>query len=183
MSHEPPRLETPRLLLRAMRMDDAPDFYEYARDPEVARFTTWSAHGSMDETRGFLKFAIERGATHEHIAWGIEDKQSARFIGTIGFHAIRTMHARGELGYALARPFWNRGLMSEAARAVLDYGFHSLRLNRIEAYCLPENIGSARVMEKIGMRYEGTLRQHAYVKGAFVDLKLYAMLKCDNQVM
>jgi ribosomal-protein-alanine N-acetyltransferase len=186
-SPEPPPLVTPRLLLRAVRPADADDLYAYARDPEIARFTTWNAYQTVADAHRFLRIVLDQYRTGKIGLWGIEHRATQRFVGTIGLtgegEAGASAHGRAELAYALSREFWNQGLTTEAARAIVDFGFTSWDLNRIEARCLVPNIASARVMEKIGMNYEGILRQHIYVKGTFHDLKIYAILKSDWEKM
>jgi ribosomal-protein-alanine N-acetyltransferase len=91
--------------------------------------------------------------------------------------ALTPQHARAELGYAIGRAWWGQGLMTEAVVEAIRYGFEELGLNRIEARCLTYNIGSARVMEKAGMTYEGTIREQVFYKGSFDDLKLYSILR------
>ena len=86
-------------------------------------------------------------------------------------------HARAELGYVLSREHWGKGLMPEAVRAVMAFGFEKLSLNRIQARCIAENLASARVMEKAGMTFEGTLRESEFIKGAYRDIKLYSILR------
>lgn len=98
-------------------------------------------------------------------------------VGACGLVNWEAEHARAEVGFVLSREYWGRGLMSEAVRAILRFGFERMNLNRIEARCIAENAASARVMEKAGMVYEGTLRQREYIKGAYRDIKLYAILK------
>ena len=182
-SFKPPLIETPRLLLRAVRPGDADDLFAYARDPEISRFTTWNAYGSVADAHRFLRIVLDQYRTGKIGLWGIEHRATQRFIGTIGLtgegEAGAFVHGRAELAYALSREFWNQGLITEAAHAIVDFGFTSWDLNRIEARCLVPNLASARVMEKIGMKFEGILRQHIYVKGAFHDLKIYAILKND----
>ena len=179
----PPLIETPRLILRAVRPTDADDLFAYARDPEIARFTTWNPYQTIADAHRFLRIALDHYRTGKIGLWGIEHRASQRFIGTIGLTgegaAGQFAHGRAELAYALSREFWNQGFTTEAAHAMLHFGFTSWNLNRIEARCLVPNVASARVMEKIGMNYEGVLRQHVYVKGTFHDLKIYAILKGD----
>ena len=98
-------------------------------------------------------------------------------VGACGLVNWEAEHARAEVGFVLSREYWGRGLMAEAVRAMLRFGFERMNLNRIEARCIAENAASARVMEKAGMFYEGTLRQREYIKGAYRDIKLYAILK------
>jgi ribosomal-protein-alanine N-acetyltransferase len=164
-------------LLRRMTAQDAEDVFEYASDPMVSRFTTWSAHRSIGDSREFLDMVLDRYENYQVSSWGIEQKADGKFIGTCGFMYWLPAHARAEIGYALSRRYWNRGYMTEAVRTVIDFGFRTMGLNRIEARCRIENIPSARVMEKTGMTYEGILRGHMLAKGKFRDLKLYAILR------
>ena len=101
-------------------------------------------------------------------------------IGTIGFMWINCEHRSAEVGYSLSRDCWNQGYATEALRAVLRFGFNTLRLNRIEAQHELDNPASGRVMEKCGMRCEGTLRQRVFNKGRFSDVRLYAILRGDG---
>jgi ribosomal-protein-alanine N-acetyltransferase len=86
-------------------------------------------------------------------------------------------HSRAEIGYVIGRKYWGEGLMTEAVKEVIRFGFERMNLNRIQATCFPENIGSYRVMEKAGMKFEGTLREQMFIKGRFQDLKLYSILR------
>lgn len=90
---------------------------------------------------------------------------------------MNEQHHRAEMGYALSRNYWNQGLITEAVRTILAFGFNELNLNRIEARCISENIGSERVMQKVGMHYEGLIREQMFVKGRYVNVKLYSALK------
>ena len=172
-----PTLETPRLILRRLQLEDAPDVFAYASDPEVARYTTWSAHRSLEDSLEFVRAQLRAYEEGQVAPWAMVDRQSGRVIGTAGFVAWAPVHARAEIGYAMGRAYWGRGLMTEAVRAILRFGFEHMGLNRIEGRCMPENPASARVMEKAGMRYEGLLREQMYIKGRFIDLKVYAMLR------
>lgn len=131
--HDLPELETGRLLLRKLRMTDAQDMYEYSRDPEVARHVLWDAHQSVGDSRGYLRYAVRQYRQDLPASWGIELKENHKLIGTIGFMWINRDHNSAEVGYSLAREYWNRGIMSEALSAVLNEGFMDLNLHRIEA--------------------------------------------------
>ncbi len=173
-----PELETQRLLLRKMRPDDAAAMFAYSSDPEVARYVLWDAHRSIEDSEAFLLFAVEGYERGDFGGWGLVLKSSGAFIGTCGIDAgYAPEHARAEIGYVLSRDQWGRGLMPEAVRAVIRFGFARMGLNRLQARCIAENDASARVMEKAGMSYEGTLRESEYVKGAYRDMKLYSILR------
>jgi len=172
-----PVLETRRLILRQLRATDVDDIYEYASDPEVSRYTLWDTHKSLDETRVFLNYIIEQHRRGEGMVWAVTERATRKMIGTCGFGSFRYRDSRAELGFALSRRFWNRGITTEAVAAVLRFIFEDLKLNRVEARCDVDNLASARVLEKSGMRYEGILRQHARIKSEFRDLKLYSILR------
>ena len=172
-----PALETRRLLLRKITLDDAPAVFAYASDPQVPVYMPWQPHQSIAETYEYLAHVIGRYQQGWPSPWGIVFKDDARLIGTCGYGSWEPEHRRAEIGYVLHREYWGRGYMSEAVRAIIDFGFRRMALNRIEARCEVPNIGSARVMEKVGMAFEGVLREQMYEKGRFRDMKMYAILR------
>ena len=138
----------------------------------------WDTHRSIEDSESFLSFAPEGYRRGDFGGWGIVLKDSGAFIGTCGLDAgYAPEHDRAELGYVLSREHWGKGLMPEAVRAVIAFGFGRMGLNRVEARCIAENTASARVMEKAGMTYEGTLREREFIKGAYRDMKLYSILR------
>ena len=171
-----PTIETARLLLRKLTFDDAADVFAYASDLDVARMTTWQPHTSLDDSRAFLTAAQRGYRDGDGGPWGIVLKEYGRVIGTVGLSVV-SWHARAELSYAIGKQWWGRGYTTEAAQAALRFGFESLQLNRIEARCVPTNVASERVMQKLGMHFEGLLREHMYAKGRFDDFKLYSLLR------
>lgn len=170
-------VETPRLWLRPMRLDDAEDMFAYASDPQVVRFTSWTVHQSTDDTRAFLQHTVDAYHADRAASWAVEHKQDRRMIGTCGFIWWNTANASAELGYALSRDYWGKGYATEAASASVDFGFHVMQLHRIQAECIAANTGSAHVLEKIGMTPEGIQREAVLDDDGFVDLLLYAMLR------
>ena len=172
-----PTLETDRLILRKMTLDDAEAVFAYASDPEVSRYVIWETHRSVEDSKACLELVLEKYRNGGDPDWGIVYKGDHCFVGTCGIVGVNAEHARAELGYALSRDYWGRGIMVEAVRAMIRFGFERMDLNRIEARCIIENTASARVMEKAGMAYEGTLRQREYIKGAYRDIELYAILR------
>ena len=174
-----PDLRTPRLRLRKLTMRDAQDIYQYSRDPEVARHVLWDAHRSIGDSRAYLRYMLRRYRNREPASWGIEYVDTGRIIGTIGFMWIQEDNNAAEVGYSLAREYWGRGLMTEALRAVLQYGFDHMDLNRIEAQHETTNPASGAVMRKCHMQREGTLRGRLFNKGRYVDVELYAILRRD----
>ena len=172
-----PTLETERLILRKMTLEDVEAIFAYASDPEVSRYTLWETHRSIEDSRAFLEFEVSKRESGGEPDWGIVYKGDHRFVGTCGIISWEPHHARAEIGYALSREYWGRNLMFEAARAIIRFGFERMSVNRIEARCIAENAASVRVMEKAGMTHEGTLRQRELIKGAYRDIEVYAILR------
>jgi len=170
-----PRLETVRLVLRALAPGDAEDIFAYAADPDVAQYTLWSAHTTLEDSRQFIAW-ISGGSL---ACWAIVQPAIGQVIGTSFLHSHHAQQHRAEIAFNLAKHAWGRGYATEAAQAVIRAGFAHYDLNRIEGTCMLGNVASARVMEKVGMCYEGILRQYVWAKGAFHDMKLYAILRED----
>ncbi|MGH2453956.1 MAG: GNAT family N-acetyltransferase [bacterium] len=172
-----PTLETERLTLRPLTLEDAADVFAYASEPEVARYVPWEPHRSQEDSRQFIAGTLERSARGGSNTWAIVERASGKVIGSIRMGEVHPVHARADIGYSLGRRYWNQGLTTEAVRAVLRFGFEEVGLNRIYAVCHVANAASERVMQKVGMTYEGTLRQVALIKGGYEDRKLYAILR------
>ncbi len=177
-----PELGTERLILRALRVSDSADMFEYARDPDVTRYLLWRPHADVGYTHRYLEYLGSRYRIGAHYEWAIVHRETGRMIGTCGFARIDCAHDCGELGYVLNPAFRGQGLMPEAATCVLRFGFEELGLHRIEARYMVENTTSLRVMEKIGMCHEGILHGAMLVKGAYRDIGVCAILKDQFEV-
>ena len=172
-----PTLYTKRLVLRKLTLDDAKDLFEFASDPEVAKYVPWEPYKSIDDAVNFLKFTLEQYEKKQPARWGIVYKENNKLIGTCGFVDWDPSNFRAEIAYALSRDYWGKGIMTEAVKEAIKFGFEKMNLNRIYAFSFPENVGSYTVMEKVGMKYEGLIREYMYIKGKFQDLKLYSILR------
>lgn len=173
---KPPMLETDRLILRAITLDDAPAIFAYAKNPNVSRHTLWEAHVSIEDSVAFIKDYIfpsySKGAPEP---FGIAFKKSPEtLIGTVGCFWISKPARSMELAYALAEEHWGKGLVAEAAKVTMEHCFKEYSLKRIQARCKVENKASARVMEKVGMSYEGTLKSSIFHRNQFSDVHYYA---------
>jgi [ribosomal protein S5]-alanine N-acetyltransferase len=170
-----PIIETKRLILRAPRMEDSEDiFAAYAQDTEVTRYLVWAPHNSVNETREFLQRVLESKEMAGDYNWAITLKGDDKLRGMIG---LRVRNFKADAGYVLARELWGKGYMTEALRAVVDFAFTLPGMYRVWALCDVENIGSARVMEKAGMEFEGILRRYTIHQNAGSeprDVKCYA---------
>ncbi|WP_445491653.1 GNAT family N-acetyltransferase [Niallia sp. 03133] len=172
-----PRLETERLILRKLTPADLDDMYAYGSNSEVTKYVTWETHQKRSDTKGFLQFVLDRYEKKEVALWGIQYKENGKLIGTIDFVWWKPNHSSAEIGYVLSHEYWGKGIMTEAAKEVIKFGFEKMDLIRIQAKCFTENIGSARVMEKAGMTFEGIMRKDMFVKGKHHDVKVYSILK------
>lgn len=172
-----PTLTTPRLMLRKMSLDDAEDLFSYASDPEVTFFTSWEPHQSVDDSRAFLQQVVDAYAAGEVRSWAVVHRDDERMIGTAGFLFWDHVADRAEIGYALSRDYWGTGLMTEAVKRVVRFGFEEMRLNRIEARVDALNLPSARVLQKCGFQHEGTLREQYVRYGQRHDMMYLSILR------
>ena len=172
-----PELQTPRLILRRMTMDDAADMFAYASDLEVTRFLDWPPHRSIEDSIRFLEGVMDAYAAGDPRSWAIVHREDGRMIGTGGFLFWDDIANRSELGYAVSRSYWGQGLMSEAVPEMLRFGFERMGLNRIEARCNARNMASRRVLEKSGFNLEGTLRESIVQNGELSDMLLFGILR------
>ncbi len=173
------KLETTRLVIRRVYMSDAAAMFAYSKDEDVARHVLWHAHQSLRQSKEYIQFLQVKYSKGKAASYGIIDKQSNMLIGTIGFMEIKPDSASADIGYSLHKSYWNKGIMTEALDAMLYYGFMELGLNRIEAVHEVDNPSSGRVLEKVGMQYEGVIRNKFFNKGKFVNVKQYAILFDD----
>ena len=171
-----PLLSTPSLILRALDSSDLDDLYEYASDPEIDRYTPWDHYNNIEEARENLNEFLEAYEKHGFWAWGIEHQADKKLIGIININKPG-YDRKVEVGYTIARKYWGQGLATEALQALIRYGFEKLDVARIEAVVLPENKASARVLRKVGMQFEGLLRNYQVWKGKPSDLEMYAIVR------
>ncbi|WP_159886075.1 GNAT family N-acetyltransferase [Paenibacillus puerhi] len=170
------RLETDRLIIREYAPSDAADVHQYASNAEVAAYMIWGPN-TEEETAAFIDRTIEMQRQQPRVDYelAVVLKASHQLIGGCGIHISEP--GQGEIGYCFHPLYWRQGYASESARALLRLGFQELGLHRIYATCRPDNRGSAKVMESIGMRYEGHLREHMRHKGKWHDSFQYSILE------
>ena len=175
------QLETHRLILRRFCAEDAEDmFRNWASDPEVTRYLTWPVHTGVDITRMVLDSWISRYEDGGFFNWAIVWKETGEVIGNIAaVNVIEPLEA-AEIGYCMSRAFWGRGIMPEALRAVMDYLFDTVGLNRVWAGHDVNNPKSGRVMEKAGMKKEGILRASGVNNQGIRDVAIWAALREDR---
>ena len=177
-----PHLETERLSLRKLHPSDAESLFAILSDRELTRFYDDEAFTKISQAREQLA-AWDRGYEEWRvIRWGITRRGTDTVLGTCGYYGFHRWHARASLGYELARPYWRQGIMTEALAAVIGFGFKQVGLNRIQAVLMPANVASVKLLEKLGFRGEGLLRQYENWgdKGP-VDLLIFSLLRQEYE--
>lgn len=167
-------LYTERLILRPINLEDANDIFEYASGPNVGLNAGWKPHENIEETIELINLLF----LGKEDIFGIVLKESEKLIGTIGL--IKDPKRENEkarmLGYAIGEIYWGFGYTTEAAKAVVKYGFEFCGYNLISAYRYPHNSRSGRVLEKCGFTYEGTLKQcEKLYNGEIMDNMCYSL--------
>ena len=172
-------LYTPRLVLRRLRLDDAQAIFDnWARDEQVAKYMSWSAHASVEVTKAVLSAWVSDYANENYYHWAIE--KDSVIIGTIGVHHIETAHERCEIGYCIGRKWWGMGVMTEAVAEIIRFCFEELGFYKVGAFHDVKNIGSGKVMIKNNMNLESLLKEHNIRKdGTRADVAYRAILRSD----
>ena len=174
-------LETERLLLRRFVPQDAEAMFQnWASDPEVTKYLTWPVHESIEASKTVLENWAAAYAGETFYQWAIALKDNACGpIGSISAVELKEAVSCVQLGYCLGRRWWRRGIMTEALHAVMEFFFHEVGANRIEARHDARNVHSGMVMQKCGMQYEGTSRSADRNNQGICDVCWYARLKSD----
>lgn len=174
-------IHTERLLLRRFDLDDASDMFKnWANDREVTKFLTWEPHSSIEETKRIIGLWVNHYQDIKTYEWAIEREEIGEVIGSISIVKLDEKNDSCEIGYCLSRKYWGMGIMSESLQAVISYLFSEIGFNQIFAKYDTNNVASGKVMQKCGMKYEGTVRQVKIRENKeFYDLTIYAILKND----
>lgn len=173
-----PEFDSERLLLERMTLADAADMHAYTGDPAMVEQLPLNATKSVDEARQAIQGFMDMYLSRRVSPWGIRLKETGQHIGICGFEGWNAATDRAEIGFIVGREHWRHGYATEAAKRVMRFGFEHMNLNRLEARCTVDNVGSQLLLEhKLGMRFEGLLREHSYWKGQYHDLKLYSLLR------
>lgn len=173
-----PELETDRLTLREYRLDETDQMalFRIFSDSRVTRYYNLKTFTEPDQAWRLLQKRFDRFWQGRGVRWAIVPKGQNELIGSCGFNALNYKTKVGELGYELARPYWQRGLMTEAVSAIISYGLDHLPLERLEAWVMPANRASANLLLGLGFQSEGVLKKKGYWDGRFHDLELFSLL-------
>ena len=171
-----PSILTDRLLLRELRLSDQEALFHIFSDPQVTEFYNLDAFHSLEDSLALLERRKGRFYNGRGIHWGITRREDEdTLIGCCGFNAWYLRRQAGEIGYELERPFWNQGIMTEALQAILIYGFKYKKLAVVEAWVMPGNHASMRVLTKLGFQTKGVQEGKGYWNGRFHDLELFLL--------
>ncbi len=170
-------IETDRLILRPLRMEDAESVFEYASDHAVTEFVTWDAHKSIDDSKAYIEMAIADQQKSPLYPLAIVLKSDPeRVIGTVGIKTASNQY-EADLSYVIARKHWRIGYVHEAASALVKIAFEQYGYKRIYAWCCKENKPSSSLMRKLGMKFEGCFRSRCFRKDRLWDIEYYAILE------
>lgn len=173
-----PVLETERLHLRRMTMDDAGFYLKHFSDPSIVSMSAVEAPKDMEAAIAELReYCVDIFTSDSGIRWGITLRNDPNLIGTLGFYKWVKNARHAEIGYDLDATHRRLGIMTEALTAVLDYMFNEVELNRVQALTDPTNTPSVRLLDKLGFRQEGVLRDHTYFRGKYLNDLLFSLLR------
>jgi ribosomal-protein-alanine N-acetyltransferase len=169
-------LESERLLLRQITSNDVNEIFELRSNPETMKYIPRPLVTSIDEAMDHIKMIQDKIETNEGINWAITLKDSPRMIGIIGHYRIRWEHFRSEIGYMLLPEYHGKGLITEAIKLMIKYGFDDMGMHSLEAIIDPGNTASARVLEKNNFVKEAHILQNEFYDGRFLDTVIYSIL-------
>ena len=172
-----PVLETERLVLRQLTVDDSENWFKNLSDDEVAVLIGMEPLEHVEGSKGFIDSFSDRYEKGQGMAWAIILKEDYTFIGTCSYEKIDKLNLSGEIGYDLLKEYWGRGFMTEALRIIIEYGFENLNLNRIEAHTAAINTASRDLLRKLGFSEEGIFRDSSFFRGEFRDDCTYSLLR------
>jgi ribosomal-protein-alanine N-acetyltransferase len=171
-----PTLHTERLVLREVSAGDAAEIFFLRSNEQVLQYLDKAPATSVEEAAAFIQRIQEDQSKTAGILWGITVKNSPNIIGTVGFWQMQKEHYRAEIGYALHPGYQGRGIMDEALKAVLAYGFETMKLHSVEANINPANNASRKLLEKNGFIKEAYFKENYFFNGRFIDSEIYSLL-------
>jgi ribosomal-protein-alanine N-acetyltransferase len=175
-----PTLTTERLILRETVVADADDIFAFRGDREVQQYNVRPMR-DVAEATSLVHTMRAWYATHQAIQWGITVRGENRVVGLCGLHDWMRRHRRAAIGYDLVRELWGQSVAYEAMRAVVQFGFERMNLNRIEAITIAENARSIRLLHRLGFQQEGIRRDYSLEEdGAFHGSAIFGLLRADH---
>ena len=173
-----PQLETDRLILREMTLGDVEFYFRHSNNEKVVEGSCFPGPKTLEAAKEELElYCIRPFKDDKGIRWGIVRKGNEELIGTCGYYYWNKTSRRADIGYDLDPAHWGEGIMTEALSAALRYGFEEMGLNRVQAVIDSENVKSIKLVERLGFKKEGVLRQNSYFRGRFRDEVCFSILK------
>ncbi len=173
-----PNLETKRLYLRRIANEDVNEIFALRSDKETMKYVPRPLAKTLEDAMVHISIIDSKIETNEGINWAITIKEEPKLIGIIGHYRIKPEHYRAEIGYMLLPEYHGKGIITEAIKEVVKYGFQVMKLHSIEAIIDPENLASEKVLQKSGFVKEAHLKENEYFDGRFLDTVIYSIL--DN---
>jgi RimJ/RimL family protein N-acetyltransferase len=174
-----PALAATRVVLRRIRPGDVPDLFTVFSDPEVMRYWDGVPMTAIEDASAYLAHIDDSFRARTLFQWAIAEQATDRLLGTCTLLHLSTTHRRAELGFALGQAHWGQGVATEAVRALIAFAFRDLDLHRLEADADPRNDRSLRLLEKLGFRREGLLRERYHVASELQDAVLLGLLRSE----
>ncbi len=174
-----PELKTKNLMLREIKVEDVNEIFMLRSDLQVMKYIAKKPAENIDEASEFIKRILAAEAENQSITWAITIKGNDKMIGTICLWNLQPGNYRGEIGYVLSPIHHGKSIMTEAIKAVTNYGFSVMNLHCIEGHVNPDNIASAKVLEKNNFTREAVLQENQYYDGRFYDTAIYTLFKRD----
>ena len=171
-----PPLSTEHLNLRQMHSDDANEMFFLRSDKEVMKYIARPLAKTVAEAAAFIQMLNDNTAANEGITWAITLKNNNKLIGNIGFWRMDKENHRAEIGYILHPAYQGKGVMHEAVKAVLSYGFSHMKLHTVQACTDPLNIASMKLLERNGFINEGFFKEDCYFNGSYLDTVVYSLI-------
>lgn len=172
-----PILETTQLILRRVINDDVNEVFELRSNPKIMKYIPRPLVKTNEEALDHIALIDSKIENNEGINWAITLKGNPKLIGIIGHYRIKPEHFRAEIGYVLLPEYHGKGIITEAIKCAVDYGFNVMKLHSIEAIIDPRNSGSEKVLQKNGFKKEAHLLENEFYDGVFLDTVIYSLLK------
>ncbi|MCQ6275047.1 GNAT family N-acetyltransferase [Bacillus sp. V3B] len=176
-------LQSKRLTLIQTENQHASELFVFWTDPDVTRFMNMDLVSTIDEVMDMITLSNRLAEINQAIRYTMLIRNTNEIIGSCGFNYIDFENGRAEIGYDLGKGYWGEGYGSEAVWTLIDYWFHVLGMNRVEAKVDPENSQSIKLLEKVGFQFEGRLRQSEKSKEEYKDVMMYSKLKSDPNII
>jgi ribosomal-protein-alanine N-acetyltransferase len=174
-----PELESGDLVFRSFKLADAGFIYKIRSNPKVMEFMDAPTHKSLEDSENMVGIIRTAYCEMKGINWIIASKETGEQLGYFGFWRLMPDHCRGEIGYALSPDYWGKGIMKEALKRMIEFGFNDLCLHSIEANVNPGNISSIKLLERAGFKQEAYFRENYLFDGKYYDSLIYSLLETD----